>query len=448
MAAQPPPDIATHFNPYYNNIILRNADGTNNSASIKLIEKANEGCDASDRFTGKRGTLLNFLKMLERFSREFDWERLRSIEDRNGDNFDIFEQYGQISLEDIILFQDQNIWNVRQNRNNIQDINQKKLRLTYMHQKIENCCSQQVLNELQKKKNLYTKPNGEADGIVFLKLLITKYSTSTVYTSRNIIKHLRTIKLSDFDNNVQTLYEHLEEQISLLTSLGFTHDHLLMDIFDILKTSTNADFVKDIKDEEKKYERGQAMDWTDLMDHAVDTYTDLIDKNLWNVKDPRDERIMSLATIIEKMVTFASVKNNSGRGISKKTFKPIDDWKFLRNGDESTKTVNGTEYHWYNHHYEHGMWVTHTPGSCGRATSHVRSKYDKAAHEAQWKKKNNVTSISNNNSSQNSSNINNTQFQLDGNLQKALCTISNSGDFNAAAFLAAYGIDSEEEQKK
>ena len=127
------PPATTHFNPYYNDIILRNADGTNNSASIQLIEKATEGCDASDRFTGKRGTPLNFLKMFERFSREFDWERLRRVTDRNGNAFDLLEQYAQISIEDIILSQETNIWNVRQNRNNIQEINQKKLRLTYMH---------------------------------------------------------------------------------------------------------------------------------------------------------------------------------------------------------------------------------------------------------------------------------------------------------------------------
>lgn len=68
MAAQPvQPNInpPTHFNPYYNDIILRNVDGSNNTASIKLIEKANEGCDANDRFTGKRGTLFAFHKMLE-----------------------------------------------------------------------------------------------------------------------------------------------------------------------------------------------------------------------------------------------------------------------------------------------------------------------------------------------------------------------------------------------
>lgn len=59
MAAQPPQP--THFNPYYNDIILCDANGTNNSSSIKLLEKANEGCCSEDKFTGKRGTLHQFL---------------------------------------------------------------------------------------------------------------------------------------------------------------------------------------------------------------------------------------------------------------------------------------------------------------------------------------------------------------------------------------------------
>lgn len=217
---------------------------------------------------------------MERYSREFDWERLRSINDRNGDVHDLFDHYGQISLENIILFQDQTIWNAPALRANVGIINQKKLRLTYMFQKISNCCAQKVLNELQKKKHLYSHPNGESDGVLFLKLLMDKYSTKTVYTSCNIIKGFRSIKVADFDNNVQKLYEHLEEEVSKLEPMGYTHDHLLMDAFDILKTSTNEDFVKDIKDEEKKYERGQAIDWTDLMYHAVNTYQELVDKKI------------------------------------------------------------------------------------------------------------------------------------------------------------------------
>lgn len=289
-----------------------------------------------------------------------------------------------------------------------------------MHQKIENCCTQQVLNELHKKKHLFTKPNDEVDDIVFLKLLISKYSSRTVYTSRNIIKNIRTMKLSDFDNNVTTLYEHLGEEINRLTTLGFTHDHLLMDVFDILKTSTNEEFFKDIKDEEKKYERGQDMDWTDLMDHAIDVYTDLVDKNQWNVKDPRDERIMSLATIIQKMVAFTSVPNSDPSNPRKnnRKFRAIDDCKFVCQCNDETKIVNGTTYYWCLYHYECGMWTTHKPATCGRETSHVPSKYDKATHEAQWNKKFNTPSnVSTTSSNQSSTSSNKkVQYQLDSKL--------------------------------
>ena len=450
MAAQPPP---THFNPYYNDIILRNVDGTNNSASIKLIEKANEGCPLEDRFTGKRGTLLTFLKMLERYSREFDWERVRRISDRQGDTYDIFTQYAQISLADVIHFQDTSIWNHRITQQNALALTQKKLRLTYMHQKIEKCCNQKVLNELQKKQNLFCKPDGQADGIVFLKLLVDKYTSKTVYTARNIIKSFRTIKLSDFDHSVERLYEHLEEEVTQLECLGSSHDHLLSDVFDILKTSTNEDFIKDIKEEEKKYERGQAMDWTDLMDTAVDLYKDQIDKGTWNVKDPRDEKILALGTIIKQMVAFSSIKNGSEptKNKNNRKFKPIDAWKFIRNNNEITKNVNGTDYHWCPYHYEHGMWTTHESGSCGRKDSHVPSVYDAKVHEAQWNKKNKSSSSTSSTSapatSASASSNSNLKFQLDSKLQHALYSIVDGDDVSASAFLAAYGIEDESQTK-
>ena len=319
-----------------------------------------------------------------------------------------------------------------------------------MFQKISNCCTRRLLNELQKKKHLYSRPNGESDGVVFLKLIMDKYSTNTVYTSRNIIKGFRTVKLADFDNNVKKLYEHLEEEVSKLEALGFSHEHLLMDVFYILKTSTNADFIQDIKDEEKKYERGQPMDWTDLMDHAVDTYSDMVDKKTWNVKDTRDEKIMSLATIIKRMVAFTSVQAQAQAEISKTNnrckFKAIDSWKFIREDNENKKTVNGTEFHWCPYHYEKGMWTTHVSGSCGRKDSHVPSVYDKKVHEAQWNKRNNKSSSSTSSSSAvaaaaPASSDSSVKFKLDSKLESALGSISDGSDFDTAAFLAAYGIE-------
>ena len=224
--------------------------------------------------------------MLERFSVDFDWERLRRVVDRDGATLDIFNSLAQISLEDIILFQDTEIWNVQMLRANALAITQKKLRLTYMCQKIQRCCSQRVLNELQKKKDLYAKPNGEVDGVIFLKLLVTKYSSKTIYTSRNIIKSFRYLKLSNFEHNVQKLYDHLQDDWLRLQGLDFNHHLLILDIFDILKTSTNEEFIIEIKQIEKQLERGEDMEWTDVMDQAVDIYHDLFDKNVWNKLDP------------------------------------------------------------------------------------------------------------------------------------------------------------------
>ena len=106
-------------------------------------------------------------------------DRLRNINDQANNPFDIFESHAQISLADVIHLKDISIWNAVVISANAQELNQKKLRLTYMYQKIKNCCTDKVLNKLQKKQRLYLKPNGEADGIVFLKVIFEKYSTKT-----------------------------------------------------------------------------------------------------------------------------------------------------------------------------------------------------------------------------------------------------------------------------
>ena len=66
-------------NPYYNDIVIRNDDGSNSTTGLKLMQEAKRGCDPADKFSGKEDEIHGFLKMLKRYSREFDWERIKTI---------------------------------------------------------------------------------------------------------------------------------------------------------------------------------------------------------------------------------------------------------------------------------------------------------------------------------------------------------------------------------
>ena len=73
-------------------------------------------------------------------------------------------------------------------------------------------------------------------------------------------------------------YMNIWKKVSCFTSLDFTHDRLIIDGFDILKTATNEEFIKDIQDEENIFECGDQMNWSGIMNHAEDVYNDVVDK--------------------------------------------------------------------------------------------------------------------------------------------------------------------------
>ena len=87
------------------------------------------------------------------------------------------------------------------------------------------------------------------------------------------------------------------------------------------------------------------MQWNELMDYAKTSYLGLVDKGTWPKKDPRDERIMALTTIVKDIpnlvaYTTSSIKglnNNSKSNQKTKNFKPIPDWKFMAPSDPKWK---------------------------------------------------------------------------------------------------------------
>lgn len=73
-------ETIVRHNPYCNDICIRNKDGSDNSAALKiLIQDAEAGSQERYMFDGNKCNLCQFLQMLERYSTQFDWERLRIL---------------------------------------------------------------------------------------------------------------------------------------------------------------------------------------------------------------------------------------------------------------------------------------------------------------------------------------------------------------------------------
>ena len=444
------PIAYNQHNPYYNDIIIRNDDGSNSTTGLKLMQEAKRGCDPADKFSGKEEEIHGFLKMLKRYSREFDWERIKTIKTtRTRQSVDIFNDYGKISLNEVIAYNNTNIWDAVVTREREKEILQKRIRLTSMFCKIQNCCTNTVLNELELNEAIYTKSGGQGDGLIFLKLLLDKFATSTIYSSVNIIKKFRTMKLSDYDNNIVDLYRALDTENQKLKALGETHKHLLIDVFSILHTSTNEDFCLEMKLLERQFEKGKQMQWNEVMDYAKTSYLDLVDKGTWDKKDPRDERIMALTTIVKdipNLVAYATssikgLNNNSKSNQKTKNFKPIPDWKFMAPSDPNeTKTVNNTKFYWCPNHWDKGMWVTHQAQQCFNKNGFVPRKYDASAQREAF---HNKGKSNNSNFQAKPTGDIAPSFKLNDKLKMAMTAISQGEDNVGNSFLAAYGLDND-----
>ena len=239
-----------------------------------------------------------------------------------------------------------------------------------------------------------------------------------------------------------------------LSQLGSEYPDLIIDIFDALRTGSNDEFREEIRRLERDYERGQPLTWRELMEFAESIYNDFIDKGTWNKKDPRDERIMALATIIQNMeknnvayTSTASSGNSAGytrNNPKNHKFRPIPGWKLVPPSNLSeTKDINEKTYYWCPHHWEKGMWALHKPSDC-RSKNHTPKQYNLEEQKKLFANTNGTTTKNSDTSSQEIT----PSFKLNDKLQMAMTALSEGNNNFDSSFLANYGLDSDTMDEK
>ena len=91
---------------------------------------------------------------------------------------------------------------------------------------------------------------------------------------------------------------------------GHKHDDIVMNLFTALLSTKNTvlqDFIQRKKDQ---WEDGTDMTFDDLAASASSKYNNMVEQRTWKEKDPKDAKIIALATQVEALKSQMASNNN------------------------------------------------------------------------------------------------------------------------------------------
>ena len=269
------------------------------------------------------------------------------------------------------------------------DADDKKQFYTKVHsqvvsQIIKNGLSNMGYNDLllQAEKFSFHGADGEVayDGSTMLFLIFQKIDPSTVVGLDSVLAKLERAKLGDHSNNVDTMLQMMENLHKTLKENGRPPENYRRLLLDALATGPNDTFNKFIQRIEDDVESGigsHSVITPDALITAARTkFNNMDSKDLWDKVDPRDARIMALATIVENLQKGTRGAATGGTALAVDAnqawkSKTTDDeyidglprWRIKNVGP--SKELGGKTYYWCPHHVKPGKWdgmyVLHRP---------------------------------------------------------------------------------------
>ena len=249
------------------------------------------------------------------------------------------------------------------------------------------------------------------DGPTMLWHLLNKVDPSTLVTVDMLRQKIETARLHMHGNDVDAILTHIEKAFTRIQSLRGTCESILHYTVNALRSGPNDEFnayIGRIKDDIESG-TGQFKDITfdKLCFVARSKYNNMDAIGDWNKVDPRDAKMLALATEVESLKktaqAFATSTNpgntNPGKQNDQITYGDPSDkvggvhrWRTVKNkGDSFVK--DGVTFYWCDKHVHpqglfNGLYCTHKP------ENHDEWK----AKDRAWRKNRNANQSNNDNS--------------------------------------------------
>ena len=229
---------------------------------------------------------------------------------------------------------------------------------------LRNTMTPTALTNLELKRHLFTfqdaQGNLKQDGPMMLYLLLLKADPSTSVSIENHRKCIEKATLQKHNNDVSALITYLETHHNHIMTNGgsYENDTYRRHAFAALASGPNAAFNKFIGDIEQDVKSGigthSKITTNELFVAAERFYNNEMSEERWTAVDPKDARIMALATEIEKLKQSqkpndkAALATGANQSSNKELFYGVEKWRTEKKGD--TIVRDGTTYTWCPHH--------------------------------------------------------------------------------------------------
>ena len=100
-------------------------------------------------------------------------------------------------------------------------------------------------------------------------------------TSWRALCSTHTLNLFDFNNNVDKLITHVQENLRILTSSGKSDWSIAANLSRILKAAPYDKFCRWIVQKQTAWDEGQAFDLNNIMKNTKLKYANYVQDNLW-----------------------------------------------------------------------------------------------------------------------------------------------------------------------
>ena len=225
------------------------------------------------------------------------------------------------------------------------------------------------------QKKLSTKlASLDQDGPLLLKTVLDQTYVATQASTFAIKERFYELSLKKYKWNVSLLNQDVREKLADLVAAGNASDEtdILISLFRAYKTATNEEFLHSVDYWKNEWASGAFNSAEELMDKAEKKFVELRDLGTWGKRSDKDDQIIALNAQVE---AFKRADNPSGGPNKNKRSgdkKKAPRWKYDRSLSSNNELKkNGKTYKWCTGpgHSGTGMWVTHEPGKCTKATA-------------------------------------------------------------------------------